>query len=349
MTPLTRDLKAVEEHLKLETDRLAKSWMRHGRDTLRNYLVQDVEDPRINIQSILTRHFLIERLFGRKFEALMEQELRFALVINWLLGLLKRPVHAWQLQATLHALLAPEKLADGLQIPPYVSETFAALALPNYICDLLNWAPVETTDVPIPEYLMSTFETIWQELLAGEQPRRASVLEPACGSANDYRFLDAFGIARLLDYTGFDLCRKNVDNAKRMFPAARFKVGNVLEIEAEHGAFDYCFVHDLFEHLSAEAMETAAAQVCRVTRKGLCIGFFNMCEGDEHIIRTVDDYHWNTLSVARTRVLFERHGFSVEVTHIDTFLRSKFGCGDTHNKGAYTFIITRQRRARRPA
>ena len=341
LTLLTRDLKAVEERLKVETERLAKSWMRHGRDTLRNYLVQDVEDPRINVQSVLTRHFLIERLFGRRLEALMAQELRFALVINWLLGLLKKPVRAGQLQAVLHALLAREELAEGLQIPTYVSETFASLALPNYICDLLNWGPVETTDAPIPEYLMSTFETIWHELLAGEKPRRISVLEPACGSANDYRFLETFGIARLLDYTGFDLCEKNVHNARRMFPAVRFKVGNALEIEAEDGAFDCCFVHDLFEHLSIEALEVAIAETCRVTRKGICVGFFNMHKGDEHLVRAVGDYHWNTLSTTATEAIFERHGFVTAVIHIDTFLRSKFGCGDTHNKGACTFIMTR--------
>jgi len=63
----------MQEHLKLETERLTMSWMRHSRDTLRNYLVQDVQDPRINVQSILTRHFLIEQLFGEQFETLMEQ------------------------------------------------------------------------------------------------------------------------------------------------------------------------------------------------------------------------------------------------------------------------------------
>ena len=331
----------MEERFKLETERLTKSWMRHGRDTLRNYLVQDVQDPRINIQSILTRHFLIERLFGRNFEVLMEQELRFSLVINWLLGLLKRPVRAGQLQAALRALLAGEELAEGLQIPSYVSETFAALALPNYICDLLNWAPVETTNAPIPQYLMSTFQVVWREVLVDEQRKSISVLEPACGSANDYRFLEAFGIARLLDYTGFDLCERNIHNARQMFPVVRFKVGNAIEIEAEDGAFDYSFVHDLFEHLSVEAMETVAAEVCRVTRKGICVGFFNMYDGDEHIVRAVDDYHWNTLSMAKTRAVFERHGSAVEATHIDTFLRSEFGCSDTHSKNAYTFLISR--------
>jgi len=100
------------------------------------------------------------------------------------------------------------------------------------MCDLSAGHRFETSGVPIPEYLLSTFEAIWRELLAGEQPRRICVLEPACGSANDYRFLDTFGIARLLDYVGFDLCEKNIVNASGMFPGVRFKVGNVLEIDA---------------------------------------------------------------------------------------------------------------------
>ena len=333
--------KAMQEHLKLETERLTRSWMRHSRDTLWNYLVQDVQDPRINVQSILTRHFLIEQLFGAQFEALMEHELRFALVMNWSLRLLKKPVQPWQLHSVLDALLTGQDNAEGVKIPPYISQTFAALSVPNYMCDLFTWSPVETSDVLIPEYLLSTFERIWREVLAGEQPRRASVLEPACGSANDYRFLEAYGIARLLDYTGFDLCEKNIANARGMFPESHFNVGNVLEIDAADGAYDYCFVHDLFEHLSVEALEAAIAEICRVTRKGLCTGFFNMHDGDEHIVEAIGDYYWNTLSVAKTRALFERHCSAVRAIHIDTLLRSRFGCPDTHNKGAWTFIITR--------
>ncbi len=110
---------------------------------------------------------------------------------------------------------------------------------------------------------------------------------------------------------------------------------------AEDDAFDYCFVHDLFEHLSIEAMEVAIAETCRVTRKGVCVGFFNMHEGDEPIVRAVGDYHWNTLSMTATKAIFERQGCAVHAIHIDTFLRSKFGCPDTHNKGACTFIISR--------
>ena len=329
----------MEERIKLETEHLIRSWMRYDQVTLRDYLVEDVEDQRINVQSILTRHFLIKRLFGGQFEYLMEQELRFGLVMNWLLRLLKKQVSAGQLQAVLDALLEDQDNAERLEIPSYISETFAALSLPNYICDLLTWSPVETTEVPIPEYLMSTFQTIWQEVLAGEQSQRISVMEPACGSANDYRFIEAFGVARLIDYTGFDLCEKNIRNAKQMFPKARFKVDNAIEIDAEDDTFDYCFVHDLFEHLSIEAMEVAISEVCRVTRQDLCIGFFNMHDGDRYIVKRIDDYHWNTLSMGETKAIFERHASVVEVIHIDTLLVSKFGCRDTHNKGAYTFII----------
>jgi len=329
----------MQENLKQETQRLTKSWMRHDQRILRDYLVKDVEDPRMNVQSILTRHFLIKQLFGRRFDSLMEHELRFSLVMNWVQRLLKKPIRLWQLQAVLDALLRGEDNAEGLEIPSYITETFASLMLPNYICDVLSGWPAETAEDSIPAYLLSTFQAIWREVLFCEHSQRISVLEPACGSANDYRFIDAYGIGRLLDYTGFDLCKKNVYNASQMFPKIRFNVGNVLEIDAGDKTVDYCFVHDLFEHLSIEAMETAIEQICRVTRRGICIGFFNMYAGHRYIVKSIDDYHWNTLSMNKAKTAFEQCGFIVESIHIDTFLRTKFGCGDMHNKRAYTFTI----------
>ncbi len=329
----------MEERFERETEGLRRSWGKYDRETLAGYLVQDVEDPRINIQSILTRHFLVRSLFGERFAELMVHELRFALVVNWLIKLLRKQARAGQLQAVLDALMSGEDDAEGVAVPKYVSQTFATLAMPNYMFDLFNWAPVETTEVPVPEHLMATFQTIWREVLEAENRGRVSVLELACGSGNDYRFIESFGIARLLDYTGFDLCEKNISNAKEMFPDVRFEVGNVLEIESPDNAFDYCFVHDLFEHLSVEATEAAIAEVCRVTRQGICVGFFNMHEADEHTVEIVEDYHWNKLSAGRTREVFERHASAVEVIVIDKFLASKFNCGDTHNKEAYTFVI----------
>ena len=56
------------------------------------------------------------------------------------------------------------------------------------------------------------------------------------------------------------------------------------------------------------------------------------------LVKTVDDYHWNNLSMSRTKATFERFVCKVQVIHIDTLLISQFGYDKTHNKGAYTFI-----------
>ena len=106
-------------------------------------------------------------------------------------------------------------------------------------------------------------------------------------------------------------------------------------------AFDFAFVHDLFEHLSLKGMEIAIAELCRVTRAGMCVGFFNMHEGSEHIVRPMDNYHWNLLSLARTKALFEQAGFLVQTVHIGTFLKWRVACDQTHNKNAYTFLVRR--------
>jgi hypothetical protein len=166
-----------------------------------------------------------------------------------------------------------------------------------------------------------------------------SVIEPACGSANDYRFLDAYGIARLVCYTGFDLCEKNIVNARALFPGVTFDVGNVFEIAAVDKAFDLCLVHDLFEHLSMAGLEASVKEVCRVTRRGICVGFFNMDETQDHQVEPVDEYHWNRLSMARMKELFAAQGFDAQVVHIGTFLRQHVGCDYTHNPNAYTFLL----------
>jgi ubiquinone/menaquinone biosynthesis C-methylase UbiE len=194
----------------------------------------------------------------------------------------------------------------------------------------------------LPEAGLDTFRRLWSEALASESRKTPiSVLEPACGSANDARFLSAFGLARLVAYTGFDLCGKNVENARRVCPEGRFELGNIFSIPAPDGAFDFCFVHDLFEHLSPEALPVAIGEACRVTRQGICAGFFQMDEIADHIIRPVEDYYWNTLSMERVRELFERQGFTGQVIHIGSFLRQKLGCEFTHNPNAYTLILER--------
>jgi hypothetical protein len=45
--------------------------MQHDAGMLRDYLVAGVEDPRLNLQSVLSRHFLARALTGERFRALM--------------------------------------------------------------------------------------------------------------------------------------------------------------------------------------------------------------------------------------------------------------------------------------
>ena len=338
----------MDERLRRETEGLRRAWAQHDRGMLRDYLVQDVQDPRINVQSILTRHFLTEHLFPGRFPALEDHELRFALAMNWLLALTKSP--GWvnhRAGTVLGALVDGADAAEGTPIPRHAAETFALLpaeadgaAVPDYLSDALAWMAGNLTDVPLPPHVLATFRGIWRGIFDRAQGEPVRVIEPACGSANDYRFLDAFGMARCLDYTGLDLSEKNIANARAMFPGVRFEAGSVLEIAAADKAFDLAFVHDLFEHLSVEAMEAAIAEVCRVTRVALGVGFFSMHGGPAHVVRPVGDYHVNLLSAPATEAFFRRRASAVEVIPIDAMLRSRFGSEEMMNKNAYTFIVT---------
>jgi ubiquinone/menaquinone biosynthesis C-methylase UbiE len=324
--------------------------MRHESAMLRDYLVAGVEDPRLNLQSILSRHYLIRALAGDRFDPLMRQEYRFSAVMNWLLAATKPPGAAETGAMILHGLKRGADNVEGIEIPQFALETFAslplqigALTVPNYIEKSLV-----SLDQPAGGLELDTFCAIWREAIGGwaaiggpEAASRLSVIEPACGSANDYRFIEACGLAAHLDYTGFDLCERNVENARLCCPRAKFLHGNVFQIEAADRSFDLCFVHDLFEHLSLEGLATAVRELCRVTRLGICAGFFQMHEMPEHVVREVDEYHWNTLSMEKSRELFMNEGFQCRVVHIGSFLKAETGCDQTHNPNAYTLMLWR--------
>ncbi len=331
----------MEDFLKQETERLARSWMRHDASALDNYLVADVENPRLNVQSILTRHFLLTALFGPKFERLMDHELHFAAAMNWLRQRAADLGSNDARAALLHALRRGADNAEGMDVPAFLTALFAKLPAQVDEVAVQNFIERHLAEAGQPD-VTNTFQELWGDVLENEIPQGVRVLEVACGSANDYRCLASFGLARLLDYTGFDLCEKNVANARALFPGARFEVGNVFEIAATDGAFELSFAHDLFEHLSPEGLPVAIRELCRVSRRGLCVGFFQMAELPDHIVRPVDDYHWNTLSLDRTRALFEEQGFTVQALHIGSYLRHRTGCAETHNPNAYTFIASRR-------
>ncbi len=344
----------MEQRFERETADLVRSWGKHDREVLRDYLVRDVEDPRINVQSVLTRHFFMERLWPGQFGQLKEHEIRFAIAANWLLGIRKDAALAARHDDILCALLAgPLKKPAGIDIPGWIGDIFASLPaeadgleVPDYISDVLVLPPPNQPDEPpLPDHATSTFLGLFRQVLAtAPAPTdRPTVVEPACGSANDYRYLDNFGIAAHIEYTGFDLCEKNIANAVEMFPAGNFRAGNALDIEAGERAFEICFVHDLFEHLSIEAMAQAVAEVGRVSGRSVLAHFFQMHDEPEHLIRTQDDYHWNRLSLEKVVGLFDAAGFElVRAINVAELVAARFLGATAHNEHAWTLHLERR-------
>jgi SAM-dependent methyltransferase len=332
----------MREELERETDRLRRSWAGHDPQWLASYLVHGVEDPRVNAQSILTRHFLVTQHFGNEFAGLSMEEQRFGAVMRWWNGLNVVDDDQETRESIGHALQVGSDNAEGLPIPPWVLRAFKSLPVmadriqvPNYVEQLCARNGGE-------ESVRDTFSSLWRDALCARDAGMLRVLEPACGSANDCRFMKRYGMSRFVDYTGVDLNGDNVANARRLAEWGRFEVGNVFELEYGDRTFDAVYMQDLLEHLSLTGMEEAIAEMCRVTRRALAVGFFSMHEGEQDIVRAVEDYHCNTLSLRRTRSRFERHGFRSRVIHLDSLLHWELGCAPYHNPHAYTFLLERE-------
>jgi len=333
----------LSKALLAETIHLQAAWQRHEASVLDTYLIQDVEDPRINIQSILSRHFLIRELFGQRYALVMEHEIYFSLIVNWLLSLYRgkrsRSAIHWQLNEILDDLLTANETGVSAAAPSFIADAFGRLVFPNYVSDLLMWIPRDDDEELIPDYLLNTFQRIWAEILESEQASPVSVLEAGCGSANDYRFLAYYGLSRFLRYTGFDLAEKNISNAKQRFPDTDFRVASVFDIPAEDRTYDYFFVHDLFEHLSEEGMERAILEIKRVTAKKACFHFFNMSDAQADEIRWDDNYYWNRLSCQTMSKRLELLASRIDHRHIDSWLNDSFAYSHYHNKYAYSWCL----------
>lgn len=343
----------MDTRLAAETEKLVRSWSRHDAAMLRDYLVRGVEDPRVNLQSILTRHFLARGVLPEPPARLTEQEVFFSAAANALLQMKDALPTREDAELLLHALRSGADNFEGTPVPGLLRRVFPTLPtavesgpVPNYLEDFLRpFDPASAWNFTADDARLNLFPGLWRTLLQrafpDPTPPLETVLEAACGSANDYRWLRACGWFRNLDYTGFDLCAANIENARALFPDARFQTGNVFALPASDRQYDLCFTHDLFEHLSAAGIEAAAAELCRVTRRGLSVGFFNMSDETEHLIEPYEEYHWNRLSAERMRETFARHGFAARVIHIGTFFRAQTGFDVAHNPNAWTFWLER--------
>jgi ubiquinone/menaquinone biosynthesis C-methylase UbiE len=182
---------------------------------------------------------------------------------------------------------------------------------------------------------------IWSEQLASLSRGTISVLEVACGSANDYRFVAQCGLAPFLRYTGLDIAVGNITNAQHRFPNVDFRVGSILGTELPDSSCDYLFCHDLIEHLSPAAMERALEEMLRIARREMILHFFNGKRNGVHEIVPVRKYYRNRLSMEKIAAFFEGQGTHVTCLEMAPWLREKIGVPGYHNPNAFSVIVDR--------
>lgn len=299
-------LRTVRPGLATEERLLRMSWSSRDAASLDEYLVVGWQNPRINVQSILIRHSLLRRLFGAEFEELMTAEIRFAIELNEALRL-----EALRTKVSLGSYLDALRLARVREVSQVIADREREL------------------------------EERWRAALADREAAPISVLELACGSANDYRAFADYGLARFLTYTGVDLNPKNIVNAKRRFPDVDFEIGNAMDLKEADGSVDVVLASDLFEHLPLEGAARVLAESMRVARHEVVLVFFNMAEIPEHHDRPVAAYHWNLLSRAQVEATLAAGFPTVTVTPITAWLKADFGYEHSYNPRAYSITATR--------
>lgn len=289
---------------------LQRTWGAGSADMLDAYLVSGYQNPRINLQSILLRHALLARLLGSDAGQLMDDEIRFAIELN---EVLRRRANEL-----------------GVKMGTYRNP--------------VKHAAVRRVDAGIADR-EHEFTQRWRERLEPLETDPISVIELACGSANDYRAFAEAGLGSHLDYLGIDLSEKNIANARRRHPEARFEVGDILALPYDDRAFDQVVASDIFEHLSLEAMERALDEAARLARDGLVLTFFNMSEAPDHEVRRKRAYHWNTLSRPRVEARLRAAGFTTLLAiPVARWLRQRYGYAHSYNRHAWTIIAEREPR-----
>ena len=294
-----------KEAMPREEAKLRGVWSRYSPELLEVYLVTGYQDPRLNAQSILARHTLLRALFGPRFEDLMRQELAHAVELNDAIRL----------------------RAKDIGVPLTVTMNRERMALVRQVMEVI----ADRVDL---------FAGRWREALAAEQAPPLRVMEFACGSANDYRAFAEYGIARFLDYTGIDLNKTNIANARMRFPDVDFRVGSILSLTEPDASVDYVIGFDILEHLSLQAMDTVLASAVRMARRGLYFAFFRMDEQAEHQEEPRGEYHYNLLSAPAMRRYMQEWYSQVQLIHIASMLKEQYGFPYSHeyNRRAYSLI-----------
>ncbi|MGC8887949.1 MAG: class I SAM-dependent methyltransferase [Verrucomicrobiia bacterium] len=322
-----------------ESRNLKQSWDRHSNEFLKDYLVRNIQDPRVNPQSIICRQVLIDSIVNGRFQGLKYHEILFSAAMLWVHSNAVELSDGYFRKALLYALRIGADNAEGFPIPKFIRDCFKilpvatdGLTLPNYLEIYL-----ESSEGVLSEIVLNTFMEVWKNVLGDvADASLASALEPACGSANDFRVIHSIGLNRFINYSGFDISDKNISNARAMFPEAQFFSADIYSVDLPPHSYDIVFVHDLFEHLSPQGIDFALKKLSNCCRNVICLGFFNMDETDEHLIVPYEDYYWNRLSVKK--ICETLSTFELQIIHINSLFKELFNVENLYNPYAYTII-----------
>ncbi|MBD3267499.1 methyltransferase domain-containing protein [bacterium] len=318
-----------------ENQDLQYTWDRYEAGHLDRYLVKGVEDPRINIQSILNRAYVIDTLWPDTYTGGIYLELRYGTILTWLL----KQIESGQSVEDIRGRI------QNNDVPSVVRETGQWLQgshcpFPDFIELALDYRNPTQPEFGFSEWVLSLFCDYWKNKLSMKTSKPIHVLEVACGSANDYRYLVKTGLADLLQYTGMDISAKNIANAKKRFPEVAFIQCSILENGLQDKKFHYAYVFDLFEHLSPRACLFAMDELIRVTCNEIWIHLFNAHFGPEDLICKKEFYYWNALSVPRLQAYLTTKVKSLDCVVITDFLHDKFGFDEYYNPHAVMLHVT---------
>jgi len=134
----------------------------------------------------------------------------------------------------------------------------------------------------------------------------AKVLDLGCGNGRLYDSLKS----KKVDYTGMDLSSALIDRARANFPAARFKMGDMVNLDLPDENFDIVFSIASFHHLPGRKLrEKAVEEINRVLKPNgiLILTVWNLFQWKYmvHIIKSAISflfhlglkYAWNDLWV----------------------------------------------------
>jgi SAM-dependent methyltransferase len=297
-----------------EGQRLSQHWNALGSEALDSYLIQEVEHPAYNPQSVLMRSFLINRLWAHQHESLVEAELYYSACASYcLLAFREGRLPQLCLALAENSADLPEFLQQSsrLQYAAY----FSVPTLFEQLASCLSHGFDGFTS-PFPE--------MWMQRLSGQVSERLRVVELGCGSANDFRAWSDCGLARWLSYTGVDVSSENINNAQARFPAEHFMVDDVCQLDLQSSDYDLVVAFDLYEHLSPSALLDALSETRRVTRGECWLSLFNASVTPSHAFRPVDEYHWNLLSIPELVADFTQQGFHCEAYAVAEIFESRF-------------------------